>query len=85
MHGILAGLAGATIAWLAILGSSLLSKTFALMLPLLAVVFYGLFNLGIVVHKVFNFRTYPSEQKSLLQDILRAKEALKGKGVFDDE
>ena len=36
-------------------------------LPLLAVVFYGLFNLGIVVHKVFNFRTYPSEQKSLLQ------------------
>lgn len=51
----------------------------------LAVVFYGLFNLGIVVHKVFNFRTYPSEQKSLLQDILRAKEALKGKGVFDDE
>jgi len=54
-------------------------------LPLLAVVFYGLFNLGIVVHKVFNFRTYPSEQKSLLQDILRAKEALKGKGVFDDE
>ena len=36
-------------------------------LPFIAIVSYGLFNLGIVVHKVFNFKTYPSEQKSLLE------------------
>ncbi len=28
---------------------------------------YGLFNLGIVVSKVTNFKTYPSEHQSLLK------------------
>ncbi|QDZ20479.1 DPM3 domain-containing protein [Chloropicon primus] len=85
IHGILAGVAGAAVAWMALLGSDLLDETFVLALPLLAVVSYGLFNLGIVVRKILNFRTYPKEQKALLEDILRAKEALKGKKVFDDE
>ena len=56
-----------------------------LQLPFLLVASYGLFNLGIVVHKVFNFRSFPAEQKNLLEDILRAKRELKGKGCFDDE
>jgi hypothetical protein len=85
IHTLLAGLAGLTIAWVALLGTDLLSRNTVLLLPFSAVVSYGLFNLGIVINKVLNFRTYPSEQKALLEDILRAKEALKGKNVFDDE
>eukprot|EP00205_Picochlorum_sp_RCC944_P002440 CAMPEP_0182608836 /NCGR_PEP_ID=MMETSP1330-20130603/3138_1 /TAXON_ID=464278 /ORGANISM="Picochlorum sp., Strain RCC944" /LENGTH=77 /DNA_ID=CAMNT_0024827645 /DNA_START=53 /DNA_END=283 /DNA_ORIENTATION=+ len=74
IHGLLAGLAGATVAWLALLGSNIFSRTFVLVLPLSIVAAYGLFNLGIVVNKVMNFQTYPSEQKMLLEDILRAKQ-----------
>lgn len=85
IHGVLSGVAVALVAWVALLGSDVIDRPLVFALPFIAIVSYGLFNLGIVVHKVFNFKTYPSEQKSLLEDILRAKEALKGKGVFDDE
>ena len=85
IHGLLAGFVSAVVAWLALLGSGWLSSNVMLLLPFSIVVGYGLFNLGIVINKVLNFKTYPSEQKALLEDILRAKHKLKGKNVFDDE
>jgi len=62
-----------------------ISKRFTVMLPLNAIVAYGLLNLAIVVVKIMQFDTYPQEHKSLLKDIQRARKRLKGKGVFDDE
>mmetsp|Transcript_1523 Transcript_1523/g.4329 ORF Transcript_1523/g.4329 Transcript_1523/m.4329 type:complete len:90 (-) Transcript_1523:687-956(-) len=85
IYGVLSGVAAAAVAWVALLGSGVFSQSFVLSLPFMAVAAYGFLNLGIVVSKVTNFKTYPSEHQALLKDIVRAREALKGKGVFDDE
>jgi len=55
-----------------------------LLLPLIAVVAYGLFNLVLVIIKIVRFNTYPQEYKSLLEDIKAARKEFKGKGIMED-
>ncbi|KAG6422831.1 hypothetical protein SASPL_113212 [Salvia splendens] len=78
---IMALLVALSAVWISLLQMSVLPKSYTWLLPLYFIVSLGCYGLLMVGAGLMQFRTCPHEAILLQQDVVEAKEFLKGKGV----